>query len=359
MDSLKPTRLGVVMAGGYGERFWPLSKPERPKQLLKLTHPDQTMLEEAIHRMDPIVEHVYVSTSELLAPALEQSGIAEAGDIFAEPARRNTLGALCWTVANLIARGYREATVGVVTADHAIGSVDRFQGAVEAALTVAETAGGLVTLGIRPTRPETGYGYIEIDSRRAIELGEWTAYASNAFREKPDAETAEVYASSGQHLWNGGMFFFTIPEFLRELSATAPDAHQTTLRISEALEVGDEDRACECFSELPNLSIDYAVMEQAQVVHVVPVDFPWDDVGAWDSLERTLPPDEEGNVRQGKAVLLDVKSSVVVNDEDGKIVALLGVEDLVVVNTGDAILVCHKSQAQRVKQLVARVGEVS
>jgi len=347
------------MAGGVGERFWPLSKPERPKQLLNLTHPEETMLEQAIFRLLPLTDQAFVSTSKLLEPAIVECGLLPESHILAEPEKRNTLGALCWTVASLMARGLESACLAVVTADHYIGDVPRFRGSVRAAMELAESAGGIVTLGIRPTRAETGYGYIEIGDQPPADLsGGFHGHRAAAFREKPDAELAETYVASGHHFWNSGMFIFTVPEFLRELKAANPEAHDLCSAIADLINKDDERGAAELFSKLPNLSIDYAVMEKAERVLVIPVDFPWDDVGAWDALARTLPLDDNDNATQGDIMPIDTKASIIVNDEPGKLVAVLGVENIVVVNTADAVLVCDKAQAQKVRQIAARIAEL-
>jgi mannose-1-phosphate guanylyltransferase len=346
------------MAGGHGERFWPLSRPDRPKQLLKLTDSGRSMLEESVRRIEPLVSDVFVSTSVLLAQAIVPTELVRAGNVLGEPARRSTLGALAWTVASLIGRGLENATVAVVTADHAIGDDERFRTAASAALEVAESTHGLVTLGIRPTRAETGYGYIEIDPENAMELsGGHRAHRSKAFKEKPDEVTAALYLASGRHLWNGGMFFFTVQGFLREMELAAPAEYDIVRRMADALLANDPDKAAGVFLHLSDTSIDYALLERAKNVYAVPVDFPWDDVGAWDSLERTKPMDESGNVTWGPAFILDVSSCIVVNDDPERTVALVGVENLVVVNTPVAVLVCHKAHAQRVKQLVQLMGK--
>ncbi len=358
MSLSRSARMGVVMAGGHGERFWPLSTPDRPKQLLHLTDSGRSMLDDTVMRIEPLVEAVFVSTTVPLARSIERSGSVSAGRVLGEPARRSTLGALVWTVANLVAQGHSNATVAVVTADHAIGDDAKFQQAAEAALEVAETVGGLVTLGIRPTRPETGYGYIEFEVHTGFAAGNGSrVFRSQAFKEKPDAVTASVYMGSGHHLWNSGMFFFTVPEFLSELLLAAPESHRITLDVIESLLASDHARAAEEFTKLPDLSIDYALLERAEKVHVIPVDFPWDDVGAWDSLERTMASDESGNVTKGRAFTLDVSSCIVVNDDPDRAVALIGLENLVVVNTPQAVLVCNKAQTQRVKQLVAMIAK--
>ena len=316
------------------------------------------MLEDAIHRISPIVDEVVISTSLALALAIRPLQVVPDELIFGEPARRSTLGALCWTVANLIARGHEGATVSVITADHMIGDEDQFRGAAIAAMDAAEEAGGgIVTMGIRPSRPETGYGYIEMEAVADPATQGWTAYRSTAFREKPDELTAAAYLISGRHLWNGGMFFFSIPEFIRELKAAAPAEHETLSRIAQAIAEGDMDKAAGIFLHLPDTSIDYALLEKAQNVRVIPVDFPWDDVGAWDSLDRTKATDEDGNVTFGPAYKIDVSSCIVFNDDPDRTVALLGVQDVIVVNTPHAVLVCHKSQAQQVKKLVALIAK--
>jgi mannose-1-phosphate guanylyltransferase/mannose-6-phosphate isomerase len=316
------------------------------------------MLYDAVHRLEQAVDELVISTSGILTQAITQAGVVDPKNVFGEPARRGTLGALVWTVASLIARGHDEATVAVVTADHAIGDEERFRTAATAAMHVAETVGGIVTLGIRPTRPETGYGYIEMEIHTAFQApGNVTAYRSQAFREKPNAVIAAFYLESGHHLWNSGMFFFCIPEFLREMQTAAPEAHARTLSIVEALKAGDLNQASAEFLKLPDLSVDYAVLEKAEMLHVIPVDFPWDDVGAWDSLDRTMAPDELGNVTKGESHFIDVNSCIVVNDGSERVVALLGLKNLVVVSTAEAVLVCDKAQTQRVKELVALMAK--
>lgn len=342
------------MAGGSGERFWPLSTPTRPKQLLNLTSPDRTMIEEAVDRLEPVVgtENVYLSTTVALAGPIRAAGVVPEDRILAEPLRRNTLGALVWVVASLVARGETEASVAIVTADHAIGEVARFATTIDAALDAAETTGGLVTIGVTPVRPETGYGYIERDESSAVELPKGrVAHAASSFREKPDAGTAEEYVSTGRFLWNAGMFFFTIAGFRRALATTQPLATDVLDAVAARLGVGDAKGAEESFAELESISFDYAVMEKADIVHVVESDFPWDDVGAWDALDRTMSADEGGNVVVGPAAILDTKDCVVYNETSDLAVGVCGVEGIVVVVTESGVLVCRKEDVQRVREV--------
>lgn len=352
-------RIAVIMAGGSGERFWPLSTATRPKQLLKLTRPDATMLEEAVERILPLVapNGVFVATTSALYGPISATRVLPEDHIWAEPLKRNTLGAFCWVVANLIATGRSKATVGMLTADHLIQRPEEFRKAVETAMQIAEDHEGIVTIGIRPSRPETGYGYVELDEESPVgsEVCH-QAWRVKAFREKPNQSTAEDFIRAGNFLWNGGMFFFTVPVFLKELRAAVPEAYDVVLAIAEALKAGDQEKAIAEFTNLPDKSVDYAVMEQAENMFVVQATFPWDDVGAWDALERTQPLDSSDNATMGDALLIDSRGNIVVN-ESGLKVALLGVTDLVVAVTDQGILVCHKKDAQRVRAVAQSFKE--
>ncbi len=356
-------RLAVVMAGGSGERFWPLSTAERPKQLLKLTDPDQTMIEEAVSRVRPVVgEAVYISTTTALEGPIGRAGVVSDDHILAEPLRRNTLGALVWVVASLVARGIEEASIAILTADHAIGEVGRFAETVRTSLETAEKTGGLVTIGVTPDRPETGYGYVERAEDERVDLPSGrSAHAARSFREKPDEETAKTYVSKGRFLWNAGMFFFTIAGFRQALAATQPRAAKILDVVAARLTAGDARGAEEAFAGLESISFDYAVMEKADTVHVVESDFPWDDVGAWDALERTMTPDETDNVVVGPAAALESTGCVVYNDTADVAVGVYGLQDVVVVVTASGVLVCPKKDVQRVREIgraaVAKIHE--
>jgi mannose-1-phosphate guanylyltransferase len=351
-------RIAIVMAGGSGERFWPLSTAQRPKQLLKLTSPDETMLQEAINRIAPLVgpENVVASVSSTLEAPVREASLVSEQNVWAEPMKRNTLGALCWAAAQLLARGQQETTVAVLTADHQIKEPETFRATVGAAMDLAEETNSLVVIGIRPDRPETGYGYIEADLKQVTKTtGGREGYRSLSFPEKPDAPTAAAFLQQGNFLWNAGMFFYTLQTFLRELEQAQPKARALVDKIAEALREGDKWKAENAFAELPSISIDFALAEKAQQVMVVPSDFPWDDVGSWDSLERTLPKNSDGNVTQGDSVLIDTTSSIVVNDSATMKVGVLGVSDVIVVVTDGAVLVTTKDQAQRVREITAKM----
>jgi mannose-1-phosphate guanylyltransferase len=346
-------RIAVVMAGGSGERFWPLSRAGRPKQLLPLTHASMSMLEEAVRRIEPLVgsSNVFIATSAFLQESIGSTGLVPAARLFAEPDRRNTLGALVWVAAQIMAlmsKDWMNVSVAVLTADHKIGDANAFRATVATAMSTAEETGGLVTIGVRPTRPETGFGYIEA----AGDPDFTEAHRVVSFREKPALEAAVDMVAAGQFLWNSGMFFWRLRSFVDELTRVAPEVGEAVTQIAQALVAQDETAALDAFRSLPNISIDYALMEKAQNVYVVEAGFSWDDVGAWDALSRAREADGDGNVVSGNVLSLDTSNSVLINDSSSISTCVLGMEDVIVVTTDHAVLVCPKSRAQEVKRLV-------
>lgn len=345
------------MAGGSGERFWPLSRQSHPKQLLKLAHPEKSLLAQSIERVEPLVgrENIIIATApHLLKPIADALPFLDSSQVQAEPHKRNTAGCLVWTAASILARDptLREtASMAVLTADHRIEPAEGFQRTIQAALDLAEETGGLVTIGIRPDRPETGYGYIELagdlPSRHEV-----SCHGVRAFKEKPDADTAAQFLASGRFLWNSGTFFWRLDAFLNELALAAPELHAAVEKIAFQLREGDQQGAEDTFASIPSISIDYALMERAKQVYVVSADFKWDDVGSWDALDRSLPHDESGNVAQGSVLLIDTKNAIVMNENSRVTTCLLGVDDIVVAVTEDAVLVIPKSRAQEVKAVV-------
>lgn len=344
-------RFAVIMAGGSGERFWPLSRQSRPKQLLRLTSPSETLLEEAVFRIAPLVglERVYIATTLALFDAVRTADIVASENVWAEPDRRNTLGCLSWVAANFLAKGEDDATIAVLTADQRIGAPQAFLRNVEQAIEAAERTQGLVTIGIKPSRPETGYGYVEPDRTAPAPGG---AFAVKRFCEKPDRATAEKFVADG-FLWNSGMFFWTLPAFMRELGAALPEAADAIRTMADRLKEGDMAGATQAFQSLPSTSIDYALMERSTQTFVVEGAFPWDDVGSWDALERTLPMSQNENVTIGDVIALDCARSIIYNDDPEMVACVLGVSDVVVAIADGAVLVCPKHDAQRVKEIVA------
>lgn len=361
------TRIAVIMAGGSGERFWPLSRRQRPKQLLRLTRPDRTMLEESIARITPLIapEHVFIATSKaLVAPIREAKTIIPEANVIGEPCKRNTAGALVYAAAQVLARHGEEnaarVSMAILTADHQIEGAEAFLKTIEAAMTSAERDGALVTIGIPPTRPETGYGYIETPENAAatpLTEGLPPVYPVARFREKPDLATAREFIATGRFFWNSGMFFWRLDRFLEELEHSSP-AHAAAVRaMAAALRQGDETRVEAIFAALDDISIDYALMEKARRVTVTRAAFGWDDVGAWDALDRAWPHDADGNVTAGDPILIDTRDSIVYNEPGAErmAVAAIGVEGLVIVVSPDGVLIVPKDRAQDVKRAVAEL----
>lgn len=349
------------MAGGSGERFWPLSRARRPKQLLRLLDSSRTLLEQSAERIAPLIpsERLFIATSEELAEPIRVAASVPSDNVLSEPCRRNTAGCLAWVAAELLARdpGASDWSMAVLTADHFMPDHDAFRSTVETILRHVEEHDQLGVIGIRPTRPETGYGYIELESSLpGVEdsAQPLVALPVRGFREKPDPADAADFVTQGRFLWNSGMFFWRIGAFLRELEAAGQPHARAIGAMAEALRRGDRDRACALFAELPSLPIDVALMEKTSNACVVPARFRWDDIGAWDSLGRLRPRDRSGNIADGETVLVDVRNSVVLNQADGipMTVAAVGVEDIAIVVTDDAVLVIPKDRAQDVRRVV-------
>lgn len=366
-------RVAVIMAGGSGERFWPLSRRQQPKQLLRLAHPQKTMLEEAVERLLPMFspENIFIATSEALLEPIRsaQTGLP-AENVIAEPAKRNTAGCLAYATAHILARYattrsvadpelHEMLSMAVVTADQAIGAPEAFLQTIGAAFGVAEREQALATIGIVPTRPDTGFGYIEMGDE-AESPDPVAVHHVAAFLEKPSLETAHSFLCSGKHLWNAGMFFWRISDFMRELKMAQPHFAQAILNMAAAFHEKRPDTVRMVFETLPSISIDYALMEHAKRVVVARATFPWDDLGTWAALDRALSQDEQGNVIIGNILALDTKNSVLYNHTDcgmDKILTVLGIENLVVVSTDDAILVAPKSRSEEIKRIVEALRE--
>lgn len=346
----------VIMAGGSGERFWPLSRSKRPKQLLALTS-QRMMIEEAIERIAPIIplERVLIITSSVLQqPIIDALPTLPPQNVIAEPAKRNTAPCLALACSVIEAREGGDALMAVLTADHFIGNVEAFRHDVQVALDYAQKHNALLTLGIPPTRPETGYGYIRMTSAAAPS----TVTSVAEFKEKPTMDVAMQYLRSGEYVWNSGMFFWRTHALADAMQSVLPEVGSHIPSMTSAVKEASHDALDSVFTSLPDISIDYGVMERASNVFVVPASFPWDDVGSWDSLDRMQPRDDQGNVLQGASTVVDTNNSVIVNAHDGShIVTGVGLDDIVVVVTNDATMVCAKERAQDVKLIVKTLRE--
>jgi mannose-1-phosphate guanylyltransferase len=361
-------RIAIIIAGGIGERFWPLSRLLRPKQLLPFGPGGATLLEDTVKRIKPLIppESIYIVTGRMLQEPIRAAGLAVPADnVIAEPARRNTAGALVFASSYLLARRggvAREAILAILPADHLIEDAEAFRADVSIAMDVVAERGGLAVIGIPPARPETGYGYVELaeeDARNVEDETTPTALRVAAFKEKPDAGTASRYATSGRHFWNSGMFFWRMNDFLDELRTAAPDHFNVVEPLALALREEKEEEAKSLFERLEDISIDYVLMERARKVWMIPAAFYWDDMGAWDSLRRAGEMDAEGNVALGDSIRVDTRDCIVVNDAGGEAisVALVGVEGLTVVVTDDGVLVSRTNRVQDVREAVKLLKE--
>jgi mannose-1-phosphate guanylyltransferase len=331
----------VIMAGGSGTRFWPASRHKKPKQLLALGKSDKPLLAETAERLLPMVpaSNILVVTAAHLAEESTRA-LPNGASVLAEPAPRNTAPCVGWATWELLKKD-PEALVMVLPSDHVIDDPDAFRKTLAIALESA-AAGVITTIGITPTRPETGYGYIE---RGAEASG--GAFPALRFVEKPDQKTAEQYIAKGTFLWNAGMFFFRAKDMQAAIRTHLP-ALATLLDPMHSGNVG------EVFPSCPSVSIDTGVMEKLAQLRVVPGDFGWSDVGSWEAAWELGARDTQENVVPAGAIMVDAHRNLVkqLGTTQGKLVALVGVEDLVVVDTDDALLVMPRARAQDVRLIV-------
>ncbi len=342
------------MAGGSGTRLWPLSRQTRPKQALRLVG-ERTMFQLAVERLEPLfpLEQVRVITAaEQVGVLLRQVPQLPGGNFMVEPMPRGTASAV-GLGAVMLHHADPEATMAVLTSDHYIANTEVFRQVLAAAFQVAQQ-GRLVTLGIKPTFASTGYGYIE----RGEPLGEFNdqvAYRVEAFREKPDQATAEMFLASGQHTWNSGMFIWRVDRILAEFQRQMPRFYEQLMHIHSALGTDREHPVMGYeWPRVATQTIDYGIMEGAQEAAVLPADIGWSDVGSWATLLEILPGDEHGNVVID-AELLDVDTHRTLVYGNNRLVATIGLGDLVVVDTDDVILICPRDRAQDVRKLVDKL----
>jgi mannose-1-phosphate guanylyltransferase len=339
---------GVILAGGRGTRFWPRSRRRRAKQVLAVMG-HETLIQQTVARLRPVIppERLWVITNGYLRNEITQQlpGIPPA-QIIAEPAQRNTAAAI-GLAAHLIRRRHPEAVMGVFPADHVIAKPAQFQTVLRAAAQGA-AAGSIVVLGIRPRWPETGYGYIQF-LKKPPKSHVPKLLPVERFREKPDLATAKRFVKSGQHFWNSGMFLWRVSTLLQALERYLPNTASLLREIAagEALE--------KLYPLCDNVSIDFAVLEKARNVVGIPCDIGWNDIGSWNAVYDLMPHDSAGNAVRGQSYLTDSSGNFV--DTGGKMVALIGIENLVVVDTPDALLIAKRERAQEVSRVVKWLEE--
>ncbi|MCD4823503.1 MAG: NTP transferase domain-containing protein [Phycisphaerae bacterium] len=348
-------RYAVIMAGGSGKRLWPLSRQHHPKQLLKLVD-GKSLMEIAVQRLEGVFEpeQIFVVTNAeyaddvaALLPEIPRE------NIIGEPVGRDTANAVA-LAAEVLAGKDEDATMAVFTADHIIRPAKCFAKAAQIAIETAEsTPDALVTFGIMPSWPHTGLGYIECDQQIAQDVRNVVS-----FKEKPDHTTARQYVESKKYFWNSGMFVWKLDTIRKAIQAHLPDTAQKLAPIAEAVRNGQDYTAilAEAYSSLEKISIDYAIMEKADKVMMVELKCEWIDLGSWPAMEEVVDLDDQGNaIIADNHVIMDSFRNILVTKDDGHLLAIMGLDDCIVIHSPDATLVCKKSDDQRLKELVAAV----
>ncbi|HKU43287.1 MAG TPA: mannose-1-phosphate guanylyltransferase [Polyangiales bacterium] len=343
----------VIMAGGSGTRFWPQSRKAWPKQFLALAGSEQSLLQQTVQRLSGTIpaDRILVVTSERHAEATRQQlPDLPPANVLAEPIGRNTAPCVAWAAAHVSARS-PHAVMAVLPSDPHIQDEAGYREVLSRALAAASD-GGLVTIGVSPTRPETGYGYIEVGSP----LSEGVHRVSR-FVEKPDLERAQGFLLAGNFLWNSGMFFFRADVVLAEFERQLPDLFQFARGCRELLARGSSDReyVAERYAQLTSISIDHGIMERARDIRVVPGSFGWFDIGSWTTAYELAAKDKSGNAVVADGVLVDCERCYV-RAKNGKVIALVGVKDLIVVDTEDALLILPRERAQDVRRVVEQLA---
>lgn len=338
----------IIMAGGVGSRFWPNSTKKTPKHLINIIG-DSTLIQDTVKRLEGIInnECIYIVTNSIQKEEVErQLTSIPRENIISEPFGRNT--AACIGLASVIIRKKdKEAVTVVLPSDHIIHDNEEFRKSILSAAEFAIESDGLITIGINPSKPETGYGYIQIDDRSVKD----NIYKVLTFAEKPNYATAIRFIESGDFFWNSGIFIWKIDSILNQIKSLLPDLYEGLIKIENAIgNPGYEDTLNMVYGQLRKLSIDYGIMENSKRVYLTKGNFRWSDVGSWDEVYRISEKDNNGNVLKGM-IYTDMVLDSFIHSED-KFTAVIGVDNLVIINSADALLVCRKDKSQKVKKVV-------
>lgn len=340
---------GVILAGGGGTRFWPLSRKELPKQLLNLTGKD-LMVNETIDRLEGNVEkeNILVVTNSTQAELMltATAGRVRPDHVLAEPAARNTAACIGYAAMEILCK-YGDGVMCVLPSDHYIKNVDVYKRVIASAIDVAGKTDALVTIGIQPAFPSTGYGYICHEEKRNDD----GSYAVRHFVEKPNLQKAKEYLLSGEYLWNSGMFIWKVSSILHNMKEFLPDMYDGLCKIGEAVGTDRQELTLEkVFPQLESVSIDYGIMEKAKDIYILPGVFGWDDVGSWLAVERIQKSNESGNVVKGNIITIHSKNNIIQGGQ--KLIAAVGLENMVIVDTDDATLICDKDSTADIKMVL-------
>ncbi len=344
-------KCAVIMAGGKGERFWPKSRSSMPKQFISLSEDGETMIQKTVRRISGLIafENIYIVTSSRHVHLVkEQLPEIPEENILAEPSSKNTAPCIALAAA-AISRRFGDAVMAVLPSDHLIRYNDMFLDTICQAAEVAEEGENLVTIGIMPTHPETGYGYIKFS--RSEQDKRSFVYTVEKFVEKPSLEIAKEYLVSGKYLWNSGMFVWKASSIVNNLKRHIPDLYAAYERIRDAMGTSAEEYTIrECYKGLTSVSIDFGIMEHADRIFTIPGNFGWDDVGSWTAMERINQTNEYGNVVTGDVITVNTSDSIVIGGK--KLISVVGMSDVIIVDTDDATLICSKDSAQDIKKVI-------
>lgn len=344
----------VIMAGGSGERFWPASRHSKPKQMLSLFD-EKSLIEHTVERQLQLCppENIIVITSQQLVEKLQARLPIPAQNIIGEPCRRDTAPAVGLAAAIVQARGGSDAVMAMLPADQVIHDVTNYTATIKKLINIAEQEDQLITLGIKPTFPATGFGYIH---RGSTFKNYDNVYDCLGFQEKPDKSLAEKLIKSGQYFWNAGIFVWSVKSIFCALNKSTPKIAEICTKLAESTTFSDD--LTRLFPEMPKISVDYALMEKAQNIIVVPAGFDWDDAGSWPALKNHLDADESGNVAQNtEVVAIDSTNNIIYSEVDGHTIAMIGIKDMIAVHTEDATLICPINRAQEIKGIVQKLNE--
>jgi mannose-1-phosphate guanylyltransferase len=349
-------KFATILAGGGGTRFWPLSRQEMPKQLLNISGND-IMLNDTIERFKGIIpqENTVIVTNRSQAVLLESimhSSVLK-GNILIEPVAKNTAASILFAALS-IDKLHRESLMVVLPSDHYITDEDQFRLTLDEACTVAMETDKIVTIGIKPTFPSTGYGYISYDDA-PIATNPVAVYEVAEFVEKPNFQRAQAYLSSGHYLWNSGIFIWKTSVIIENFKRYLPRLYKTMLLLREHLGTEEEeDMINKIYPTLQNISIDYGILERCDEVVVLSGNFGWNDIGSWDALGAIFPPDESGNIVKANYIGIDTRNSIIYGN---RLITTIGIDGLIIADTEDALLICPKNKAHCVKEMVDMLKE--